>query len=74
MTTKKKFPVCQCGTKVCNKCWNYWHKDKTCLQNINEELGEFSKENEIRFCMNCKAIVTKMEGCSHMSCPICKYG
>ena len=52
---------------------NYWHNDKTCLQAVNEELGEFSKNNETRLCKNCKPIVTKTEGCPHMTCPVCKY-
>jgi len=71
-TAMNKFTICKCGTKICNKCWNYWHKDKTCLQAIKEELGEFCNENEIRLCRTCKAIVTKTEGCPHMSCSICK--
>jgi len=68
----KEFTICQCGTKICNKCQNYCHKDKTCLQAINEELGEFSKNNEIRLCTNCKVIVTKIEGCQHITCSVCK--
>jgi len=70
---KKEFTVCQCGVQICNNCRNIWHKDKNCLQAINEELGEFSKTNETRLCMNCKSIVTKMAGCSHMTCSVCKY-
>ena len=58
---------------ICNKCGNYWHKDKTCLQAINEELGEFSNNNETKLCMNCKTIVTKNEGCPHITCSLCKY-
>ena len=69
----RKFTVCKCGTQICNSCRNIWHKDKSCLQAINEELGEYSKNNETKLCMNCKSIVTKMEGCPHMSCPVCKY-
>jgi len=73
ISTQKEFTVCQCGTKICNNCGNYWHKDKTCLQAINEELGEFSQNNEIRLCINCKAIVSKIEGCPRMTCSVCEY-
>ena len=71
-TAMNKFTICKCGTKICNKCWNYWHKDKTCLQAIKEELGEFCNENEIRLCRTCKAIVTKTEDCPNITCSVCK--
>ena len=72
INSKEEFTVCECGTQICNKCQNYWHKDKTCLQAINGELGKFSKKEEIRLCMNCNSIVTKIEGCSLMTCSVCK--
>jgi len=42
---KKEFTVCQCGAQICNNCRNIWHKDRICLQ-ANQELGEYSKNNE----------------------------
>jgi len=72
INSKEEFTMCECGTQICNKCQNYWHKDKTCLQAINEELGKFSKRKEIRICLNCNSIVTKITSCSSVTCSLCK--
>ena len=70
---KSNKTTCECGTQICNKCGNTWHKGKTCAQAIRLELKEFSKENKVRFCLNCKIIVIRDYGCSHMTCSRCYY-
>ena len=69
----KEFTVCQCGTQICNKCHNYWHKKENSLQDITEESGEFSKEIRTILCIKCNSIVTKIGGCPCMTCSVCKY-
>jgi len=68
-----KHTVCECGTKICNNCGNFLHKGKNCLEALDLEFEAFSKLNEIKFCVMCKSLVTRVEGCSHITCPICDY-
>jgi len=68
-----KFTTCECGTKICNNCNNFWHKGKNCLEALDLEFEAFSKQNEIKFCVMCKSLVTRVEGCSHITCPVCDY-
>jgi hypothetical protein len=69
----QQYTTCQCGTQICNICGSFFHEGKTCLNVIDSEFERFSKENEVRFCVMCKSLVQRVEGCSHITCPVCDY-
>jgi len=70
---KSAFTVCKCGTKICNLCANPQHEGKSCLEMIDPEFEEYTKKEGIKFCMICKTHVLRVEGCMHITCPICDY-
>ena len=67
------YTVCKCGTKICNICCNPWHEGKTCLQAIDPSFELYTKENNVKFCVMCKTVVTRVGGCKKMTCPICDF-
>ena len=67
------FTPCSCGSQVCNTCGNLWHEGKSCLQAIDPDFEVYARENNLRFCMMCKTTVARVEGCTHITCPICDY-
>jgi len=74
-TTKinQEFTVCVCETKICNTCHNFWHEGKSCLEVLDQDLELYSKDNEVRFCVMCKTLTKRDEGCIHITCPVCDY-
>jgi len=67
------YVLCKCGTKICNTCSNPFHEGKSCLEALDLEFEAFSKENNIKFCIVCKSVVQRVEGCVHITCPMCDY-
>jgi len=65
--------TCKCGSKVCNTCGKFWHENKTCLEILDTEFETFAKENDIKSCIMCKSFIQRVEGCTHITCPICDY-
>jgi len=73
ITLNSPFTLCSCGILVCNQCCNPWHEGKNCLEALDVEFEEYMESNNIRFCFMCKTTVAKVEGCPHITCPICDY-
>jgi len=42
-------------------------------QALEEEYKAYATRRDLQFCPECKSRVEKMEGCNHMTCPICTY-
>jgi len=73
LTLKTQYTQCKCGTKVCNLCLNFWHPGKTCLEVVDPEFENYAKEEGVKFCIVCKTQVLRVEGCKHITCPICDF-
>jgi len=69
----ERFTICKCSAKICNACGNLWHEKKTCFQASDVEFKAFQKANDVKFCVMCKTVVQKIQGCSHITCPVCDY-
>ena len=67
------YTKCKCESLICNVCGNFWHEGKTCLEVIDPEFTSYSEKNELKFCVMCKTIMAKVDGCTHITCPICDY-
>lgn len=68
-----QFIQCACDTMICNSCGDFWHEGKNCLEVIDPEFEKYVQENHLRFCTMCKTIVARVEGCTHITCPVCDY-
>ena len=73
LSKRSLYTKCKCGTRVCSICGDIWHEGKSCLEVINTEFELYSSINEIKFCIVCKTSVNRIEGCKHITCPICDY-
>jgi len=73
LSSDSPFTLCSCGIQVCNQCCNPWHEGKNCLEALDIEFEEYMESNNVRFCFMCKTTVAKVEGCPHITCPICDY-
>jgi len=62
-----------CNTQICNSCNDFWHQGKNCLDASNPEFQQYARENNLKHCLMCKTIVARVEGCTHITCPICDY-
>jgi len=69
-----------CNTSFCFDCSDYWHPDKTCLQNAKdrkksktEVKSERRKMRAGKPCPGCGAIIDKYAGCNHIVCVYCKF-
>jgi len=67
------FTDCKCGSQVCNTCGQLWHEGKSCLAILDPDFEVYAQENNLRFCFMCKTTVARVEGCTHITCPICDY-
>jgi len=70
---KSQYTKCKCGEKICNICYNSWHEGRTCLQEIDPNFQAFAQIEGIKFCVMCKTEEQRVEGCKHITCPICDY-
>jgi len=64
---------CICNTLICNMCCEAWHDGKSCLEAIDPDFEIYAKENDVKLCIMCKTMVARVEGCTHITCPICDY-
>jgi hypothetical protein len=69
-------------TLTCNVCFGIYcyycsveitdeHSD--CKGLVDYQLDQWSKQNNIKHCPNCKRRVEKVVGCNHMTCVKCRY-
>jgi hypothetical protein len=72
-TLKSQYTKCRCGEKICNICYNSWHEGKTCLEEIDPNFQAYARSEGIKFCVMCKTEEMRVEGCKHITCPICDY-
>ena len=68
-----QYTICKCHSKICNACGELWHEGKTCQQASDPGFEKYIKDNGIKFCIMCKTVVQRTEGCLHMTCPVCDY-
>ncbi len=71
MTTP--YTLCSCEAKICNVCCNFRHEGRNCFEALDRDFELFAQENDVKFCVMCKTVVQKVEGCVHITCPICDY-
>ena len=64
---------CQCGAMICNACGGLSHEGKSCVAALDPEFEAYAAENDLKFCIMCKTVVARVEGCTHITCPICDY-
>lgn len=62
-----------CLLEYCYYCSEAWHGDAPCKDQADQLLDAWARENNIRYCPNCRFRVEKMMGCSHMACIQCNY-
>jgi len=67
------FSVCDCKAKICNTCCGLYHEGKTCMEAIDVDFVMYAKENEVKFCMMCKTVIVKENGCNTIKCAVCDY-
>jgi len=73
LTPDTKSTSCICGACICNECGDFYHEGKTCFEALDPEFEAYVESNNIRFCFMCKTKMTRVEGCTHITCPICDY-
>jgi len=71
--TANNYILCVCETKICIQCGENWHENKTCLEVLDPEFQAYAIENNLKPCIICKSVVDRVEGCTHITCPICDY-
>lgn len=64
---------CPCGASICNACGGLSHEGKSCVAALDPEFEIYAAENDLKFCIMCKTIVIRVEGCTHITCPVCDY-
>jgi len=64
---------CQCGAAICNACGGLSHEGKSCVAALDPEFEIYAAENDLKFCLMCKTVVVRVEGCTHITCPVCDY-
>jgi len=65
--------ICECGTEICFKCGNQYHKKKSCNSVINEVYKKYAKEKNVQNCPYCRSRIEKADGCNHITCLVCSY-
>jgi len=71
-----KLLVCAaCKNRMCGKCRQPYHGERTKCQKWNE-LGAWKNKKSmfhVANCPDCATVIEKNEGCPHMTCIVCKY-
>jgi len=58
----------------CNQPWHGWlSRCKKEDKNVEKLYKSFKRSKDIQSCPKCHAQIWKNEGCSHMTCKMCKY-
>jgi hypothetical protein len=65
--------ICACGAVICNLCCTLEHQGKSCVEALDPEFEVYASQNEVKFCIMCKTVVARVEGCPHITCPVCDY-
>ena len=71
--TSYSFTQCSCHTLICNVCGDFWHEGKTCLEISDPDFDLYARENNLKMCIICKSVIDRVEGCTHITCPVCDY-
>eukprot|EP00359_Climacostomum_virens_P003719 CAMPEP_0204916584 /NCGR_PEP_ID=MMETSP1397-20131031/14338_1 /ASSEMBLY_ACC=CAM_ASM_000891 /TAXON_ID=49980 /ORGANISM="Climacostomum Climacostomum virens, Strain Stock W-24" /LENGTH=451 /DNA_ID=CAMNT_0052089119 /DNA_START=352 /DNA_END=1710 /DNA_ORIENTATION=- len=72
-SSKKHLTCTLCLHEYCYYCSEPWHGDSPCKEQGDQLLDAWARENNVRYCPNCRFRVEKMMGCSHMACIQCQY-
>ena len=70
---KTKYVRCENGHKFCFECLGPPHGDKSCDDNLEGQLKNWTKGKRVKRCPRCQMYTEKNEGCNHMTCASCKY-
>jgi len=73
LTPNSSSTTCTCGARICNECCDFYHEGKTCFEALDPEFEAYMDTNNIRSCLMCKTVVDRVEGCTHITCPVCDY-
>lgn len=72
-SSKKHLTCGVCLFEYCYYCSEAWHGQEPCKEDADELLDAWARENNIRYCPNCRLRIERMMGCSHMKCSQCHY-
>jgi hypothetical protein len=73
-SSSHKHLICSmCLHEYCYYCSQPWHGEAPCKEQADQLLDAWAKQNDVRYCPNCRFRVEKMMGCSHMACIQCQY-
>lgn len=69
-----------CSLEICRTCLKQWHDgecDQASMGNLARQSEEFGAQAWIsrytKPCPSCKVRIQKNDGCSHMTCKMCRY-
>lgn len=70
MTDSKTQNCPHCRAIICTSCHDLAHKNRECAEDpALGQLLEMARRNHWQRCYNCHALVWKVDGCNHMTCP-----
>jgi len=64
---------CNCDSIICNLCGSLDHLNKSCIAAIDPEFEAYAVENNLKMCLMCKIMISRAEGCLHITCSVCDY-
>jgi len=67
------FLKCVCGEEVCYDCRDKWHVGETCEENMEKDFTNLAKMRDVKKCSMCQSRGEKIDGCEHITCPMCTY-
>lgn len=69
-STARRVKCSVCKHESCMRCGGDFHKLLTCRR-VDKRLKHWKRHHDVRACPNCKAVIEKQGGCSHMKCVQC---
>jgi len=68
----------KCGFRFCFNCRREFHGENECSAEEREDDKHFqlyleNQKNKTKLCPKCKIIISKNDGCNHMTCSVCKH-
>jgi len=64
---------CGCGSIICNLCGSLEHQGKSCIAAVDPEFEAYAAANNLKMCLMCKTVISRVEGCLHITCSVCDY-
>lgn len=63
---KRKAECPTCKSILCTECNREYHNG-SCKSIFEDEINQWEKHDNIQSCSFCKAVISKNEGCNHMT-------